>query len=149
MFKTFHSKGNLVRHTKNIHHELPANKKNLKKGDIKKICDICKEEISSNGVDARITLVRAQTNVDNAKKRFTDIYNTFEDVKDNLIAAERSFQAAQTNVITHRQNFTKIHVILKDAQKIVAETEITLVDAQTSLRDAENNIQIVKDNKSM
>ena len=121
-----------------------TNKKISKKGTIKKICDMCKDEISANAVNTRITIVRAQTNVDNAKKNVTEIYTAFEDVEDKLMDAERTFQAAHTNVITKRQNFTKIHAIFKDAQKIVANAEITLVDAQTSHYNDEINIRNVK-----
>ena len=141
-FKSFHSKGNLVRHMKNIHREFSS--KISKKGTIKKICDMCKDEILENNVDARTTVVKAQTNVDNAKKRITEICTIFEVAEGNLMDAERTFQAAQTNVISHRQNFDKIHAIFKDAQKIVADAEITLVDAQTSLHNAEINTQNVK-----
>ena len=103
-----------------------------------------KDEISVNAVDARRTVVRAKTNVDNAKKSVTEIYTTFEDVEDNLIDAERTFQAAQKNVNSHRQNFAKIHAIFKDAQKIVADAEITLVDAHASHYNDKINIRNVK-----
>ena len=49
---TFHSKANLVQHMKNKHHELASttNIKYLKRESIKKICDMCQDEISTNGV---------------------------------------------------------------------------------------------------
>ena len=148
---TFRSKDRLEQHMKNKHHrELPpATKRYLKGESIKKICDMCQDEISTNGVDARITLIRAKSNVDNAKRSVTDLYTTFEAAQENLISAESRFQAAQTNVITHRQDFDTIREILKDAQKVVAESELTLVGVQRCLRDAENCIQIVNENTTM
>ena len=136
---------------KNKHRKLVSttNRKYLKRESIKKICDMCQDEILTNGVDARITIIRAQSNVDNAKRSVIDLYNSFEAAQENLITAEHTFQAAETNVITTRQNFTTIREILKDAQKVVAEAEITLDGAHKCLRDAENNIQIVNENITM
>ena len=77
--KKLHNKSNLNRHMELIHRlTSTTNKKISKKGTIKKICEMCKDEILENNVDARTIVVKAQTNVDNAKKRTTEIYTIFE-----------------------------------------------------------------------
>ena len=126
-FKIFHNKSNLNWHMKRKTHiqcglTATANRKISKKGRIEKICDMCKDDILMNAVDACIVLVRAQTNVDNTKKNITEICTTFEDAQDHLIDAERTFAVAQTNVISKRKNLTDIHVIFRDGQKILTDT---------------------------